>query len=255
MIKLKTLILETAQIVNDIASFEKQLQNKYTDVLEQFHFYYDTLTAGIFLSDIYIKTQFRGKGFGTKIMKDVCAFADKNNLPISLIPAPESLKAGASRRLEAFYRRFGFGAGYGLPIHNADDMAMVRMPKKQLNEQQKRWSAVVLDDTSRNLLISTYKSQIPQGWDIIAHHQTINPFGLTDNDGVPVKLKVMAVGLDDKALAVKVSGYLGKTNNAYPHITIAINRSGGASPRDSNAIKNWEEIDNGITLNGTIQNL
>ena len=65
----------------------------------------------------------------------------------------------------------------------------------------------------------------------------------------------MEVGLDDKALAVKVSGYLGKTNNAYPHITIAINRAGGAKPKDSNAIKNWEEVDDGITLNGTIQNL
>jgi hypothetical protein len=128
---------------------------------------------------------------------------------------------------------------------------------KNLVEQQKRWSAVVLDDASRNRLISEYKSQIPEGWEIIGHHMTINPFGLVDSslEGKSVNLKVIAVGLSDKAIAVKVSGYEGKTNNAFPHVTIAIDRKNGAKPKDSNEIKNWTPVLNGATLTGIIQNL
>jgi hypothetical protein len=121
--------------------------------------------------------------------------------------------------------------------------------------RQPRWSAVVLDEKSRNLLIATYKSQIPQGWEVIAHHMTINPFGLTTNVGTIVQLKVIAIGLDDKALAVKVEGYEGKTNNAYPHVTIAIDRANGAKPKDSNEIKNWTPVVNGIIISGVIENL
>jgi Fungal tRNA ligase phosphodiesterase domain len=126
---------------------------------------------------------------------------------------------------------------------------------KSLLETSKRWSAVVLSEESRNSLISEYQSQIPQGWEIKADHQTINPFGIAMDEGETVKLKVIAIGLDDKALAVKVSGYNGKTNNAFPHITVAINRAGGAKPKDSNNIKNWTKVPNGITLSGTIENL
>ena len=126
---------------------------------------------------------------------------------------------------------------------------------KPLLEAEKRWSAVVLDDRSVNALISQYKPKIPNGWEVIAHHMTINPFGLTPDEGKQVNLKVVAVGMTDKALAVKVEGYDGKTNNAFPHITIAINRAGGAKPKDSNSIQNWEPVSNGLVLSGTVQNL
>jgi hypothetical protein len=121
--------------------------------------------------------------------------------------------------------------------------------------ETKKWSAVVLDSTSRDLLIREYKSQIPLNWKIIAHHMTINPFGPTDSEGTRVALKVISIGLDDKALAVKVIGYDGKTNNAFPHITIAINSDFGAKPKDSNNIQNWEKVENGLQLYGTVKNL
>lgn len=122
-------------------------------------------------------------------------------------------------------------------------------------EKQKRWSAVVLDEQSRNLLIATYKTQIPEGWEIIGHHMTINPFGLVPDEGQSVTLRVIAVGLDDKAFAVKVGGYVGETNNAYPHITIAVNRAGGGKPKDSNDIQNWTKVVNGIVITGIVKNL
>jgi hypothetical protein len=124
--------------------------------------------------------------------------------------------------------------------------------KTLIVEQEKRWSAVVLDDESKNQLISTYKSQIPQGWEIICHHMTINFRGLSNEEGKSVTLKVVAIGKSDKAIAVKVEGF--PTTNKIPHITVAIDRNGGAKPKDSNDIQNWEPI-NGITLNGVVENL
>jgi len=254
MIKLKSLLKEETQINVEIDKFLSQLKSKYSSVLQQLHFRYDSMTKGIFLSGIYIKPEFRGRGYGSKIMKDLCDFANKNKLFITLVPAAESIRPEASRRLITFYRKFGFNIARGLPVHNSDDIAMVRAPKASLNEQQKRWSAIVLDEKSKNELLSTYKNEIPEGWEIIAHHMTINPFGLTDDVGRHVPLKVIAVGNNDKAFAVKVSGYDRKTNNAFPHITIAINRAGGGKPKDSNTITNWKSID-GINLEGTVENL
>ena len=115
------------------------------------------------------------------------------------------------------------------------------------------YSAVLLDDKSRNLLLSTYKSEIPDGWSIIAHHQTIQFGKLVDNVGTPATLKVVAIGKDDKAFAVKVEGY--PSANKIPHITIAINKSQGAKAVDSNNIINWQPVENGVSLTGTVENL
>jgi len=115
------------------------------------------------------------------------------------------------------------------------------------------YSAVLLDDKSRNLLLETYKSEIPDGWFVIAHHMTISFGKLVDNTGTPVTLKVVAIGKDDKAFAVKVEGY--HSTNKIPHITLAINKSAGAKAVDSNNIINWQPVENGISLTGTVENL
>ncbi len=124
-----------------------------------------------------------------------------------------------------------------------------------VTESAKRWSAVVIDGSSKSKLISTFKDKIPEGWEVIAHHQTIDPFGLSDDEGEKVHLQVTHVGKSDKALAVKVKGYKGKTNNKFAHITIAINKSGGAKPKDSNDITDWESVNSSLSLNGTVENL
>jgi hypothetical protein len=130
--------------------------------------------------------------------------------------------------------------------------------KKILQEigQSPRYSAVLLDDKSKNLLIENYKDKFPSDWKIYAHHQTIDPFGLVREDlvGTPVNLLVTHYGKSDKAFAVKVSGYKGPTNNAFPHVTIAVNVNGGGKPKDSNSITDWIK-EQPIHLTGTIQNL
>ena len=115
------------------------------------------------------------------------------------------------------------------------------------------YSAVLLDDESRNLLLSTYQSDIPDGWKVISHHMTINFGKLMDKTGIPVQLKVIGIGKSDKAFAVKVGGY--PSANKIPHITIAINKNNGAKAIDSNYIIDWQPVNNELTLTGTVENL
>ena len=121
--------------------------------------------------------------------------------------------------------------------------------------QKKRYSGIELDDKSHTLLKQKYPPQ--EGWEFIAHHMTIDPFKTLPEEetGKEVKLKVTHVGKSDKASAVKVSGYDGKTNNKFPHVTLSVNRSGGGKPKDSNEITEWEPVQDDIYLTGTIKNL
>lgn len=137
-------------------------------------------------------------------------------------------------------------------------------PKLKDMVKPPKYSAVLLDEQSQNKLVLMLKPIIPPGWKVFAHHMTIDPFGLIDERlvGQSVALRITHIGKDDKAIAVKVSGYNGKTNNAFPHITVAVNVAAGAKPKDSNTIREWIDIDESSQIEidnphiyGTIQNL
>tara|TARA_R100000808_G_C2143313_1_gene151094 strand:+ start:1730 stop:2185 length:456 start_codon:yes stop_codon:yes gene_type:complete len=109
-----------------------------------------------------------------------------------------------------------------------------------------RYSGITLDNSRRELLD---KVDIPEGWEVVAHHMTIVPFspivhpkGKHDfSEDYPVgsqqKLTVTHVGQSDKALAVKVepAGPI-SPKVKFPHITVAVNREEGGKPFDSNKI-------------------
>ena len=85
------------------------------------------------------------------------------------------------------------------------------------------YSAVVLDNRSRDRLIKRFKSIIPEDWEIIANHMTIN-LGEIDPElekylGMPVRLNVNDFAIDDKVIAVGVSGF--ESQNDKSHITFA----------------------------------
>jgi hypothetical protein len=104
------------------------------------------------------------------------------------------------------------------------------------------YSAVVLDEGSRNSLLSRVEDEIPNDWKIIAHHMTIifgKPVPNQEDLGKEVILKVTELGISDMAMAVKVEGYPSKNN--IPHITLAINPDGG-KPVLSNDITNWKKL-------------
>lgn len=125
MIKLKTILLEDTS--SDILQFEKGLALKYKKYLEQLHFYYDIPSNSIFLTDIYILPQFKGKGIGSQIMKEIIKFSDSLKIPVQLIPAPDSIHPKALKRLVNFYKKFGFIENNG--NQQFDDMGMYRLPK------------------------------------------------------------------------------------------------------------------------------
>jgi predicted kinase len=113
------------------------------------------------------------------------------------------------------------------------------------------YSAVVLDDISRDKLLDRVKNTIPYGWKIIAHHMTIAfKKGVKNKEdiGKEIVLTVTELGVSDMAIAVRVSGY--ETTNQIPHITVGINPDGG-NPVMSNNINKWIPI-NPFNINGVV---
>lgn len=106
------------------------------------------------------------------------------------------------------------------------------------------YSAVVLDESSRQRLLDRFGSYIPEGWEVIAHHMTIN-MGEISPDlqeylGMTVELVVEDIAMDDKVMAVGVSGFY--TKNEKPHITLAVNRTNGGKPFLSNKLQDWSKV-------------
>lgn len=117
------------------------------------------------------------------------------------------------------------------------------------------YSAVVLDKQSRDSILNQLDE--PANWKIICHHMTIKLGELPDNlksrIGERVTLKLTKLGKSDKALALGVDTDL--SMNAIPHITVAINTSNGAKPKDSNDIKDWVDLDKPFTVTGKIEEI
>ena len=116
------------------------------------------------------------------------------------------------------------------------------------------YSAIVLDDKSRQRLIERFKTIIPEGFEIIAHHMTIN-MGEIDPElekylGLPVRLSVNEFAIDDKVVAVGVSGF--ETHNAKAHITLAVNRENGGKPMMSNKLTNWQPLKRPLYITGKV---
>jgi hypothetical protein len=117
------------------------------------------------------------------------------------------------------------------------------------------YSAVVLDDNSRQRLIERFKNIIPEGWNIIADHMTVN-LGEIDPEyekylGLAVRITVNDIAMDDKVIAVGVSSGI-NSHNPKAHITLAVNRTNGGKPVMSNNLTNWEKLRRPLLLRGKI---
>jgi predicted kinase len=115
------------------------------------------------------------------------------------------------------------------------------------------YSAVVLDDISRNMLLRIFDSYIPKGWKTFAHHMTIAFGKPVKNEDLnkSVGLVVKKIGISDMAVALEVDGY--PSENKIPHVTLAVNPQGG-KPVMSNDIKNWKTIEN-VKIKGIVKNI
>jgi GNAT superfamily N-acetyltransferase len=80
---------------------EEELQDKYpVDLSLSF------TRSTIILSRIFIEKKDRNKGIGTKVMNEICDFADENRVNIALSPSSDF--GGSKSRLIPFYKSFGF---------------------------------------------------------------------------------------------------------------------------------------------------
>lgn len=140
--------------------------------------------------------------------------------------------------------------------------------KNILNEiesnDKPKYCGIVISKESKDLLLDKFGNRIPDGWDIIAHHMTIDPFKKCEdskycdvsNINEEYELTITEFGIDDKACAVKVD-YAHKTRNDFPHITLAVDGENGGKPFHSNKIPqdNWEKIEEEIKVKGKVQTI
>lgn len=133
MLTLKKLLEQIESgIENKVAAFERTLTALYPEI-DRVGIYFEKSNGSLFLSDLYIKEEFRGQGIGTKIMNSIIEFADSNNLPITLIPEPDDDNI-SPKQLISFYKKFGFVVNSGKKKDYAfsDPFAttMYRLPRK-----------------------------------------------------------------------------------------------------------------------------
>ncbi len=135
--------------------------------------------------------------------------------------------------------------------------------REYLAEQKISYSGVVLDEDSKQKLLAL---PIPEGWEPVAHHMTItmgplvhlggkHDFSESYSAGDDIELPVVAVGQDERAMAVKVSAPRGvHKERAFPHVTVAVNRAVGGKPEHSSKIpeENFKPL-SGIILNGVVE--
>lgn len=117
------------------------------------------------------------------------------------------------------------------------------------------YTALVLTPESRSQLLRQLGAT-PDGWEVIAHHMTIN-MGPADRGpavemvGQTHELTAVALGQDERVMAVQVQSDV-PSDNSTKHITIAVNRAAGGKPFHSNQLGEWSPI-SPISLKGVIE--
>ncbi len=115
----------------------------------------------------------------------------------------------------------------------------------EMNEKimEPSYTAVVIDEASRAKLLAHFPA--PDGWEILAHHCTINMGRakdfVQDHLGKTVHLIADAFSQNEKVMAVRVKTEV-PSENATKHITVAVNRGAGGKPFMSNILTDWEVI-------------
>lgn len=143
-----------------IDAFEKGIQSKYKDSVDTFDLHL-TRQHRIDLSYIIIKKEARKSGVGSKIIQELCDFADKHNVTIILKLAHKEKGGTTSQaRLMKFYKRFGFVENKGRN-KNWDFMdTMYRLPKKNfknVNINDRTITGKLKEEINRNTVISSSK--------------------------------------------------------------------------------------------------
>lgn len=108
------------------------------------------------------------------------------------------------------------------------------------------FTAVVLDELSRNVLLYHLSRLVPANFEKVAHHMTLHMGAATPEDKVGSVVEMVAthIAKNNKVIAIKISKGGEISSNKIPHITIAVNRENGGKPVMSNQLANWETFAN-----------
>ena len=104
-------------------SFIKELKEKYKNSFKTINIYEYNNKISI---DLIIAKE-QNSGEGTKLMKDICEYADKSKKIIILSPSDDF--GGNKKRLIEFYKRFGFVENKGKNKDFEIFESMYRLPK------------------------------------------------------------------------------------------------------------------------------
>lgn len=115
-----------------MANFELEtiLRNKYKDQIENLDIF-SPRHGGFELKLIEVKKELRGSGIGTKIMRDICSYADEHGLIIVL--SPSEIK---TNKLIKWYKEFDFHENKG---RNKDFRWINRMIRYPLGLTRSKW--------------------------------------------------------------------------------------------------------------------
>ncbi len=118
------------------------------------------------------------------------------------------------------------------------------------------YSAIVLDEKSKSKLLEKVGQLIPKGWTVYAHHMTIKLGELRPEQkrlvGLKVRLTINEFGRGEKVIAVKAHTDGIQSDNATPHITIAVDTVNGGKSAMSNQITKWYNIERPLLLTGVV---
>lgn len=119
--KLRTLLTE------NIESWSKSIESKYN--LKSF--FVSEYKDKIKLDTIIVSKEDRGKGTGSKVMEELCDYADRNKMKIVLTPGLTDKQHGTTSqsRLIDFYKKFDFVLNKGRNKDFTISELMFRLPK------------------------------------------------------------------------------------------------------------------------------
>lgn len=89
-----------------ISDIQKRLQEKYNEVIDKLFIFQSPDGKYLELNIIKIKPEYKNQGWATKILDDLSKYAQENNKILTLTPS-DTFGADV-KRLEKFYKRFGF---------------------------------------------------------------------------------------------------------------------------------------------------
>lgn len=115
-----TSVKDYNNLSNMVDDLMKDIEARYNVDL---FLYYSKSSDVIILSKIVLDKKNRGMGIGSKIMEEICNFADEHKLRIALTPSSDF--GGSKTRLVKFYKQFDFKNYKGYEFRES----MVRLPK------------------------------------------------------------------------------------------------------------------------------